>query len=321
MKKNLVMTILFCLTLLAMSFGVYGMVNSKSLEKKLLEENNKILEAEKINEELQKQCEQLKKEIENLKEENEKLKTEDLVNSPFYKKIEDYLGKDISKVGMAYYDINSGRGFSINGDKVFKAASTMKVPLNIIYYDLVCKGEIDLDEQLTYTSDCYEVGTGIIQGEKPGKKYTIKTLLDYAILYSDNIATNMLYKRIGIENAREQYNKLTGIDMDTGGNYTSANFQMQFFKKLIKNPDNNPYYEDIITNMKNVPSHNRISRYIPREIVAHKVGDYSVYAHDTAIIYTKNPYIIMVYTENLSNAYEKIGQVSKIIYEYQINLK
>ncbi len=314
MKKSIVLIIMAFLTTMSLSYAAYSMQNSKVLENRITEQNTKILELEKMNKEL-------KKETEQMKIDNEKLKEQEFLPSPIYKKIQNYLGEDISKVGIAYYDINSGRNFSINGDKVFKAASTMKVPLNIIYYDLVSKGEIDLNEKLTYTSDCYEGGTGIIQGQASRVSYKIKTLLDYTILYSDNIAANMLYKRIGMKNAREAYNKLAGMDMDTSGNYTSANFQMQFFKKLVKNPDNNPYYKDIIANMKKVPSHNRISRYIPREIVAHKVGDYDIYANDTAIIYTENPYMLMFYTENLDNAYEKIGQVSKIIYEYQNSLK
>jgi len=50
----------------------------------------------------------------------------------------------------------------------------------------------------------------------------------------------------------------------------------------------------MIQTMKNTEFHDRIDKYIPREIVAHKIGNYAECVNDMAIVSKKNPYILVV---------------------------
>lgn len=59
----------------------------------------------------------------------------------------------------------------------------------------------------------------------------------------------------------------------------------------------------------------RLDKYIPSNIVAHKVGTMDNNIHDVGIILGKEPYIIEIYTKDLQDAEEKIAQISKAIYE------
>ena len=68
--------------------------------------------------------------------------------------------------------------------------------------------------------------------------------------------------------------------------------------------------------MENTIYHDRIDRYIDTVAVAHKIGDYGAVANDIGIVFTKEPYVITVYTDDIVSAYEKIAELSKIIYEY-----
>ncbi|NFR45182.1 serine hydrolase, partial [Clostridium botulinum] len=43
------------------------------------------------------------------------------------------------------------------------------------------------------------------------------------------------------------------------------------------------------------------------------------YIHDISIIFPDNPYIFIIYTKDIENAEEKIAQISKAIYTYQVN--
>lgn len=235
-------------------------------------------------------------------------------------KIKDYLGNKINNIGLSYYDINSGRTIVINGDKTFTAGSTLKVQMNMVLYDLVQSGQVSIDENLKYTDDCYEEGTGILQGQDKSKPLPLKMLSEYSITHSDNIATNMIIDRIGYGALKDYIDKKLGHATDHSGNYTTANDETTLLKLLYNNPDNNPYYPQIIDYMKRTDFHDRIDLYIPHDIAAHKIGDYGNYVNDVGIIYTKDPYILAIYTNEVPNASEVIAHISKLIYDYQNTL-
>jgi beta-lactamase class A len=228
-----------------------------------------------------------------------------------------YLGSSINNIGLSYYDINSGMQMVINGDNTFIAGSTIKVQMNMVLSDLFYNGQASENETLKYTEDCYEEGTGILQGTDLSNPFPIMLLSEYSITHSDNIATNMIIDRIGYENLKNSVDTKLGHATDHSGNYITPNDETKLLKILYENSTQNPYYPEIIKNMKNTDFHERIDLYIPNDIVAHKIGDYGNYVNDVGIIYTKQPYILSVYTNELVNASEVIAHISKMIYDYQ----
>ena len=70
--------------------------------------------------------------------------------------------------------------------------------------------------------------------------------------------------------------------------------------------------------MKNTIFHDRMDKYIPHNLVAHKIGNYGAYINDVGIVFTERPYIFVMYTYGNSNGYEDIARISEIIYNYQI---
>jgi len=233
------------------------------------------------------------------------------------KSIRAFVGKNINKFGMVYYDINSKKSIVINGDKQFAAASTIKTPINMLVYDMIKDKKININEKLKYDKDDFEDGAGILQGTDLSKPISIKTLSDYSIIYSDNIAINMLLRKIGKENRYNYIEKIVGHPIVHKGNNITPKDSSKILERLYSNPDNNQYYGSMIETMKNTEYHDRIDKYIPKEIVAHKIGDYAECVNDTAIVFKSNPYILVVFTDEISGANEVIGQVSKIIYDAQ----
>lgn len=234
--------------------------------------------------------------------------------------IKSYLGNNINNIGLSYYDINNGENFNINGNKTFLAASTVKVQMNMVLADMFESGQVSSDEKIQYTSDMYEDGTGILQNSDLSKPIPISILSKYSIIYSDNIATNMIINRIGYENLRNSIDSKIGHSTDHSDNYITPNDETTLLNLLYKNIDNNPYYEEIINNMKSTEFNDRIDVYIPENIVAHKIGNYDTYVNDVGIIYTSNPFILSFYTNNLDNANKIIADISKMIYDYHNNM-
>ncbi|WP_279379054.1 class A beta-lactamase-related serine hydrolase [Acetivibrio straminisolvens] len=115
-----------------------------------------------------------------------------------------------------FIDLHTGREFGINDTEEFFAASTFKIPLNLYVYDSIREGKIDADTVLEYTEEDFEGGTGVIWNKESfGKTFTVRELLRLSIVYSDNVAVNMLLRCVGKANVKNYMRELGGIRLMT----------------------------------------------------------------------------------------------------------
>lgn len=250
--------------------------------------------------------------------------TQELLNTPLqfetldeglYTELSTVLGDNINMVGVQYNNLSTKEYVSINENRDFDAASTYKVGLNLLYYYLAFNGSINLSDNLTYFDYFYQDGTGVLAGYcYNGMEIPIQELLDLSIIYSDNIATAMLSDYVGGYNSvREQVYTLLNIDYVLYENLLTPKVSAQILKYVYDNKDL-PGFNHLVETMKNTVFHDRLDKYIPTNLVAHKIGSIDSCVHDIGIIFTDEPYIISIYTENLYNADEIIASLSKIIY-------
>jgi beta-lactamase class A len=99
--------------------------------------------------------------------------------------------------GMFFLDLDTGNYLDIKGDRVFPAASTIKLPILIAFYQDVDAGKVSLDETLVMKSDLVASGSGTMQDEPDGTRFSIRETVDKMITISDNTATNMIIERLG----------------------------------------------------------------------------------------------------------------------------
>lgn len=57
-----------------------------------------------------------------------------------------------------YYNIDDKKYYFYNEDSYFTAASTIKVPIAMYYYDEINAGNLNTDSKILYAKDCYEAG-------------------------------------------------------------------------------------------------------------------------------------------------------------------
>ena len=204
-----------------------------------------------------------------------------------------------------------------HGSKIFHAASTGKLPA--LYYtqkmisDKKLNGEtlyLYTDSINTMSNSYMRGGAGILQGQSFGKKYSLNTIMNWTAKYSDNQGANFLgyYGANKYDTTMKQ--EISAIMKRNWTNpfYVSAK-DNAFMMQAI-------YHQGgkLITDLSNtVYDQQRIPKYIPVQ-VAHKIGDLNSLAHDAAIIYAEQPYILVVMTEN-GVGYEVISQLSKQIYD------
>jgi beta-lactamase class A len=99
--------------------------------------------------------------------------------------------------GVFLVDLDNGGYVDINAAASFPAASTIKIPLLIAFFQDVDAGKIRLDEMLTMQQDMVAGGSGNFQFKPVGTQYTALEVATKMITISDNTATNMVIARLG----------------------------------------------------------------------------------------------------------------------------
>lgn len=231
--------------------------------------------------------------------------------------------------------------YAYNGDRLFHAASTMKVPVMVAVFRAADQGQLSLDEELmvetTFASMIdgtpYTVAPGNVLGQRVGEKMGIRPLLREMIQVSDNVATNLLLARVGTANVTRAMRDLGSKD----GYVIRALEDEQAFRFDLSNrlsPD------DLTNLMKKINSNEaasalacaemrdilvgqQIRTMLPKLLpqgtkVAHKTGNITRNSHDTGIVTTDvGTYCITIMCEGVEDqavAEDIVARLSEYIY-------
>ncbi|AFZ22518.1 beta-lactamase class A [Cylindrospermum stagnale PCC 7417] len=99
--------------------------------------------------------------------------------------------------GVFLVDLDTGSYIDVNGTTSFPAASTIKIPILIAFFQDVDTGKIRLDEMLTMQQNMIAGGSGNLQYKPALTQYSALEVATKMITISDNTATNMLIARLG----------------------------------------------------------------------------------------------------------------------------
>ncbi|MCC5667515.1 class A beta-lactamase-related serine hydrolase [Nostoc sp. CHAB 5784] len=117
--------------------------------------------------------------------------------------------------GVFLLDLDTGNYVDVNGSSTFPAASTIKVPILIAFFQDVDAGKIRLDEMLTMQQNMVAGGSGTLQRQPAGTQYAALEVATKMITVSDNTATNMLIARLGGMDALNQRFRTWGLTTTT----------------------------------------------------------------------------------------------------------
>jgi len=221
-------------------------------------------------------------------------KIPDSINS-IVKEINNYYNQSNNHFAFVYKDLFTGFTVSYNEDQSIFAASSIKAPTDIYIWEMASSGKVNLDEILTYTSGYYNSGSGVLKNKKVNTKYSVRTLLEYSTVTSDNAAHNMLMDKYGRENMlsfwKEKGTK-TIFRSNTNWGSTSGYDAMIYMEELYKFYVNNSEYGDDV--MKNfINSYPKFLKGKNDYKVASKSGWSGSALHDVSIIFADNPYIVV----------------------------
>jgi beta-lactamase class A len=116
-------------------------------------------------------------------------------------------------VGVAARDLGTGVEVTLNANEPYPLASVFKIPVMVVVLQQVDAGSVRLDERLELREQDKCPG-GILMFCHAGLRLTVRDLLYLMIAQSDNIATDMLWRRAGLDSVNRAMRALSLTSID-----------------------------------------------------------------------------------------------------------
>lgn len=212
-------------------------------------------------------------------------------------------------VSLIYEDLERGFTFSYNKDVVYYAASTIKSLDALYIYQKAYNNELNLDETMTYTADFKWGSSKFMSTHQYGDQITLRDLVKYAVMVSDNSAHQMLVKYIGYSNLKAFGQSLgaqyTLTSSDNFGNL-SANDGIVYMKAINNFINQSGELGQELKSYFIQAEQNDLELPDLQIQAAHKYGQYSEFYHDIGIVYDEHPYVIAILTKEGNKDFESI---------------
>ena len=218
---------------------------------------------------------------------------------------------------------------AVNNNEKFLPGSLMKVPQLIAFLKMEEANPGILDKQLVYSAVDNTIDKHpkyVSKTIQVGQKYTVRELLKYMIMYSDNNATTLLFKNMDISTFKKVFTDM-GLQVPdlTAQNYPITAKDFSIFMRVLYNSSylNNKNSEFATELLGKCNFNEGLVGGLPSNIrVAHKFGEagdpVEKNLSEAAIIYLdNNPYILTVMTKgkDVTKLPEVIKQISATVYQ------
>lgn len=225
---------------------------------------------------------------------------------------------DDNQISFSYYNTQSKNLIHFNHKVERVAASTYKLPLNMLITDLINSGQLTKQTKITIKNigyDTIEEMNAFIKSQ--GTQVSLDTLQKLSIEQSNNTASHMLFPLLTNQKTAYQLMEKFGKSDSTistirvPGNQTTSDFMIQVLQYLWNNKSQ---YLDILEYLKNATPNLYYELYLNTVDIFHKYGFYGTAINDLAIVNEEVPYLIALYSNKITA--EQFGQLAFIIHEW-----
>jgi beta-lactamase class A len=228
-------------------------------------------------------------------------------------------------IAVAVHDVQSGLRFSLQGDRWFHAASTIKVAVLVAVFRAADEGRLRLNDSLHVRNRFISVADGSPFHlsrdsdampelyKRIGRVAKISELAEGMIVASSNLATNLLLDYVTVEYARNilRNAQVDGVELQRGvedhaahekgiNNQVTANGLLRLLSALRGDFLSAKSKEQAIRILLEQRFDSMIPAGLPAHaVVAHKTGEISTACHDMGIVYLpeREPYLAVILTE------------------------
>lgn len=234
-----------------------------------------------------------------------------------------------AEIAVAARLVGTDRAWALRADRLFPAASTIKLALLVACFREVDAGRLDLDAPRLVDPAAVVPGSGVLAWLRPGLRLPLADLVYLMVAVSDNTASNLLLDAVGPDRVRA-----TIADLGLVG--TALNRRFLGRLPLPGEPENLTAAVDLAALLAAVAAgtaarpascgrmrlilalqqdRDRLARRLPSEIAfAGKSGSLPGLVHDAGLLGTPvGPLALAVLTRGLPDPYaaeELIGQIA-----------
>jgi len=252
-------------------------------------------------------------------------------------------------IAVSVHDLETGFRFSLNGDRWFHAASTIKVAVLLAVFRAADEGRLRLDDSLHVRNRFFSAAGGSVFHVTPdrdatpelyqsiGRTTRISALAHAMISGSSNLATNLLLDFISVDYARKVLRdaQVHSVELRRGvedhaaheqgiNNEATANGLLTLLAAIRGDFLSNESKQGVIRILLEQRFNSMIpARLPPHAAVAHKTGEISTACHDVGIVYLpeREPYIAVILTEfdpDRDGRRETVAAISELIYRWLV---
>lgn len=251
-----------------------------------------------------------------------------------------------NSIAVSVRDVASHTTFDISGDRIFHAASTMKILVMMELFHQAAEGLLSVDDSVVVQNEFTSIADGSqfsitvdVDDDLHTRLYQSMTLrdLNYSMITaSSNLATNLLIDKLGTPNVQrfadskgvEHTRVLRGVEdvkaFESGLSNTTTSADLALILSTLMTHTCVSLQAD--SEMIKVMLDQRFNSMIPGGLphgtkVAHKTGWITQIFHDAAIVYPTDaePYVIVILTEgfNKQNDAEKaIRHITNLVHSH-----
>lgn len=266
-------------------------------------------------------------------------------------KIDSELSKQTGVFAVAFKDLTTGKELLIREHEEFHAASTMKTPVMIEVYKQAAQHKLSLSDSISIKTEFKSIVDGSPYQlevtddsdttiyKQVGTKRTLASLLYDMIIWSSNLATNLVIERVGAQNVTQTMRDLgakdiqvrRGVEDDKAfaqglNNTTTAYDLMVIFEKLASGKVVSPEASNaMIATLLDQKFNTVIPGKLPKAVkVAHKTGSFKGVRHDSGIVFLPDgrKYVLVFLSKGIKDDVATCGEmatVSEWIYQYEMH--
>ncbi len=231
-------------------------------------------------------------------------------------------------VGFYYKDLTDGSSAGFQEYEPIVAASVIKIPILVEFFEQMQEGTLFPDEEFVIRQEDKLPSCGALNYMHTGLHVSALDLATLMIILSDNTATNLLIKRVGMDNVNRRMRMLgcQGITLRRllfdseasarGIENTVTAYDIALLLRKMQEGEL-PYSEKMLQILRNQRLNGKIPFWLHGIPIAHKTGEDDGITHDCGIIYTEKPFIVCFLAEQTDvPAFERcIQEISRDLAE------
>jgi len=218
-------------------------------------------------------------------------------------------------------DLKSGDTYGLNEFEPMQAASLIKLPVMTLLLKQADDGKLNLDSTYILKNSDKTAGSGSLSGSPEGTIMTYRRLLQYMGHESDNTAFTIVRNYFGDETINTFAKDLGMKGTDITENMTTPSDIALLLEKIYDGRVLSTKSKDVLfDSLTKTIYENYLPKGIPEATrVAHKYGSEVHVLNDAGVVFSKNPYVVVLLTGGIveSEAQKTVPILSQIIYEGQ----